>query len=332
MDDWITCAGWEDGPVQLAPDGTMTLDGTAYPQSAAIDDLDVDNIRLSKPAGEGQILTLKDPRHTVWFKHEGDGWLVKSDDSQRHAALRQQAGMPPVLGPSQALPPRAEAGGPYPEAPYPVPGEQQQRTNTWGVVAAIAVVAFVVLVSLFVLREPLKQWAEVRTVQEEKNLVQAQAEVLRETKEAEYQALETAIVQAHTEATEKLEGLRDASRRLEADFKKVVGLSLERIVGSPDDTPDEVDFLVVTDELFLAAWNQILNAHVGPSQFDANRKILAEIRRRIDEKQLGEADRTALKDLLYSIEEEQEQLKAQADNIRLVRTALVRHRLEGRSP
>lgn len=332
MDDWFSCTSWENGEIQFSSDGAMIFAGMSFPPSAALDNLQIADVIISKQPGEDEVVAIQSAHGTTWCKREGGLWHVKTDIPELYASMRQQSGVPPAPPAGRTLIPQVEAGGPYPENPYPVPGGQQKRMSRWGIVATVAVIAFMGLVALFVLREPLKQWAEVRTVQEQKNLVQAQAEVLREEERADYLTLETAIVQAHAEATEKLEGLSDASRGLEADFKKAVGLSLERIVGSPDDTPEEVDFLAVTDESFLAAWNQILNAHVAPTQLDADRKILADIRQRIDEKQLTEGDRTTLRDFRQSIEEEQKQLNAQADNLRLVRTALVRHRLEGRSP
>jgi hypothetical protein len=332
MDDWCSCTSWENGEIQFTADGAMIFAGMSFPSSAALDNLQIAGASISKQPGENEVVTMQTEQGSVWCKREGDRWLVKTDIPELYASMRQQSGAPPAPPAPRNSVPQVEAGGPYPDAPYPVPGGQQTRMSRWRIIATVAVIALVVVVTLFILREPLKQWAEARTVQEQKDLVQAQADVLREEEQAEYRVLETAIVQAHAEATERLERLSDASRNLEADFKKIVGLSLERVVGSPADTPGEVDFLVVTDESFLAAWNKILNAHVGPSQLNAHRKILTDIRQRIDEKQLTEGDRTALKDFRYAIEEEQEQLEAQADNLRLVRTALVRHRLEGRSP
>lgn len=332
MDDWVTVESAQIDSIQLLPDGTLTLAGIPFPIGAAVADSQFGDVLVNKPAGAGQVITLTTPKGTISTKYEGNRWHLTTDIPELLAEMAQRVRRPrqPAAMPSYADVPGMEV--PFPEAPYPLPDGFEVRPNRARAISIIAVLLFVVVALAALLWQPLRDLSKASATRAEKEKLELEAQRVRQKSDDAYLELETDIRQAHTSATRQLLALKESVARLDRDFESVIGIPLAAIVADSNRTPPEVDDALLEEDVFLRAWNQLLNAYLSASDLAEFQTPIDDIGRRITEKKLQIPDQTRLADLTQSMQDRQARLAVQPDNLRTVRRILANRRLEQRSP
>lgn len=198
---------------------------------------------------------------------------------------------------------------------------QERNLLWWMPIMGLAAVGGVILiVALFVMREPLSKMAQAHADTEQKNLIEAQAR-------AEYAALDADVRTKLRQVQHALTNLEVRNQGVAADAEFRLGQPLQQIQSSPRDRPRELDLAILSSKETAADWANLVNA-TAPAQSSSISLMMSGLESRAREGRLLPADRDVVAGLLTLTAQQEQLANKRAGQVERLTESLAARKLE----
>lgn len=218
------------------------------------------------------------------------------------------------------------------DSPYPGP-EQVPQPHAHPTVRIISITIMVIAVCIVVviLANPFSKKAqEIRTQQLKIEAAKEEQKVIEEKRIDKYAELEGKVSPLLKDAQASLDRVNASAESLFKEIELLTHRSLDKLTATPPDVPKEIIDATRFNEDFRTPWNELLNAYTETKKLRET-QLVDEVTKKSEDKQLVEADRKALNDLIGSLVTAQDGLTAQRANLDIVRRILAQRELDALS-
>lgn len=326
MEQEFFVSEFDFGVLRLRANGLMALAGNVVPQSMSIRNSRFGDLCVDKEAGEGGLLTVIAADGRFEAKYENEKWRLRTDIPAMFEAARTQAASKVENAPVPQRVPLEE------RVTYPASDSVQARKplGLAGIITLVVVLAIVAVLGFYTFEEPITRIADAHAARSETRAREAEARLVEVRAAEAYRDLDKKVRATHGAALDAMQRLERNSEGLSARFREATGFSLASLSTRPEDTPQELDAVILKDGAFLRAWNQILNAYATEAELAAYRDQLDKIRQRAEAKGLNEADLPAAQGIVSDLDAKLKALAAVDTSLYHVQETLSSKRLQER--